>query len=348
MIHSVFSRFPAAARPFSGSFVPPPWPGKNKGLRSAGAIIRNDRLLHHVMSGPDRFPLSRRQHKLMGYGNRASRVTGRRSGREKNDFLRPVLPILMQGRPDRNIRRQLSFSFAARGSGIGREGKRNASLLTSTTPIFGGRPSEKRAYVISKADAKNPVSAMSLRSRSFRTRSLVPHQLPSVRKNTGITRVIEGRDILVLPRDKAHHINSIGSWNDVVRQDYGSRKKSGNNVKQRMRIAVRSSKILHSIPREQGLQRDMERDYAISAVPDFPGVARRDHFSDRKKGGMQGAFDPADQIMRSGEADMPLRELENSSGPFGGSFRVNSLRRQSAVVDEIAIPQYPNMSFGFM
>ncbi|WP_264784189.1 hypothetical protein [Asaia siamensis] len=42
------------------------------------------------------------------------------------------------------------------------------------------------------------------------------------------------------------------------------------------------------------------------------------------------------------------RGQERVSALGDEGFHMNMLRTRSAVVDEIAMPQYPNMSFGFM
>ncbi|GBR06248.1 hypothetical protein GCM10007207_20290 [Asaia siamensis] len=48
-----------------------------------------------------------------------------------------------------------------------------------------------------------------------------------------------------------------------------------------------------------------------------------------------------------GVMEMP-RGQERVSALGDEGFHMNMLRTRSAVVDEIAMPQYPNMSFGFM
>lgn len=106
--------------------------------------------------------------------------------------------------------------------------------------------------------------------------------------------------------------------------------------------------IIGRFQRTHGFWNQAGRHIEVSVVPDFAGALRRNHALTRQPEAVQSESDLLDRNRHpDGVMEMP-RGQERVSALGDEGFRMNMLRTRSAVVDEIAMPQYPNMSFGFM
>ena len=106
--------------------------------------------------------------------------------------------------------------------------------------------------------------------------------------------------------------------------------------------------ILGRVARMRSLQQDSGRNDVISVVPDFLEALRRDHVLAGERQTTQVERDAVDQAEHLDDSMGMPGGQGKSSDLFDGIFSTNSARMRTAMVDEIAVPQYPNMSFGFM
>ncbi|WP_336946404.1 hypothetical protein [Asaia sp. HN010] len=106
--------------------------------------------------------------------------------------------------------------------------------------------------------------------------------------------------------------------------------------------------IMGRVARMRSVRQDAGRNGVISVVPDFLEALRRDHTRARQSEATQAERDAVDRTEPFGDIMGMPREQGKVSDLSDENFRMNSLRTRTAMVDEIAVPQYPNMSFGFM
>lgn len=126
-------------------------------------------------------------------------------------------------------------------------------------------------------------------------------------------------------------------------------RKSKNSSAKADGMAAAPPSILGHVARMRSLRQDAGRNGVISVVPDFLVALRRDHALARQSGTLQEERSTAvDRTGHFGDIMEMPRGQEKASDLSDESFRMNALRTRSAAVDEIAVPQYPNMSFGFM
>ncbi|NVN44953.1 hypothetical protein HW537_13715 [Asaia siamensis] len=112
--------------------------------------------------------------------------------------------------------------------------------------------------------------------------------------------------------------------------------------------AAGPSGIIGRFQRTHGLWDQAGRHTEVSVVPDFAGALRRNHALTRQPEAVQSKSDFLDRNRLPNDVVEMPRGQERVFALNGEGLRMNMLRTRSAVVDEIAMPQYPNMSFGFM
>lgn len=129
-----------------------------------------------------------------------------------------------------------------------------------------------------------------------------------------------------------------------TRQEPINVRQSRNGLVQADGMDAAPTGIVRSVMRLRSIRQE-----AVSLVPDFLGALRRDHALARQSGTLQAKRSTAvDRTGHFGDIMEMPRGQEKASDLSDESFRMNALRTRSAAVDEIAVPQYPNMSFGFM
>ncbi|WP_438384089.1 hypothetical protein ABHV46_07175 [Asaia sp. BMEF1] len=133
-----------------------------------------------------------------------------------------------------------------------------------------------------------------------------------------------------------------------TRQAPINERKPKNSFAQTDGMVAEPPSILGRVARMRSLRQDAGRHGVISVVPDFLEAIRRDHALARQLGATQAERDAVDRTEHFGDIMGMPREQGKVSDLSDENFRMNSLRTRTAMVDEIAVPQYPNMSFGFM
>lgn len=319
----------------SGSFVPPARVRKISGARAVASLVRSETLGRSVLYRAGSVVLSARRSLQVLSSQRIVPAATQRPGGASlrtsiffaggagvgSNRLHSPVPVVPISRNER-----------LRGAASGSEGTRR-SAPGLTWQVLQTAMSGRQGLLSLKA---LPLVSLSKASAL----PLWSHQPISDGRSGGAVFPSRGRPVPLSPIAD-YRLFSAGSVSIAVQKRKGNQPQVDGE-------AAGPSGIIGRFQRTQGFWNQAGRHIEVSVVPDFAGALRRNHALTRQPEAVQSESDLLDRNRHpDGVMEMP-RGQERVSALGDEGFRMNMLRTRSAVVDEIAMPQYPNMSFGFM